>query len=146
MRFDKKTAESVTHLIGKSDFDHADSWSDAQIRRFMREAGRGVFGDLLSLQSAHLAARGELQAARPVLDRLAEKVRSFEAAGFPLALQELDVDGTVLMNALEIAPGPDLGRVLGKLLEHVIEHPEENRKERLLQLARRILENAGGPS
>ncbi|MEM9424853.1 MAG: hypothetical protein AAF975_08720, partial [Spirochaetota bacterium] len=51
-----------------------------------------------------------------------------------LSIKELAIDGQVLARDCGIPPGRPMGRLLQKLLAHVLRHPENNRREKLLQL------------
>jgi hypothetical protein len=53
----------------------------------------------------------------------------------PLAAGELAVSGRDLMDALAMAPGPAIGRLLQALLDKVLEEPALNTRERLLEQA-----------
>jgi tRNA nucleotidyltransferase (CCA-adding enzyme) len=50
------------------------------------------------------------------------------------------VDGRDVMEALGISPGPLVGVILEELLETVLADPEQNNKEMLLRIARRLYE------
>ena len=43
------------------------------------------------------------------------------------------------MRELELAPGPQIGRILHELLEIVLDDPEHNTREYLLSEARKLL-------
>jgi tRNA nucleotidyltransferase (CCA-adding enzyme) len=53
----------------------------------------------------------------------------------PLTMKDLAVNGQDLM-ALGVERGPVLGETLKRLLAHVLDNPEENTRERLLEIAR----------
>jgi tRNA nucleotidyltransferase (CCA-adding enzyme) len=53
------------------------------------------------------------------------------AAGDPLTLQELAVDGDDLI-AGGVRPGPDVGEALRRLLAEVLEDPRRNTRDYLL--------------
>ncbi len=50
----------------------------------------------------------------------------------PFMIKDLDIAGADLMHALEIAPGPVVGRLLDGLHEYVLENPTRNSREQLL--------------
>jgi len=56
----------------------------------------------------------------------------------PLRLDDLAIDGREIMEALELSPGPEVGRILDALLERVIGDPVLNTPDRLLRLARTV--------
>jgi hypothetical protein len=61
------------------------------------------------------------------------------AAGPVLDRSALAVDGNDVMAALDVPPGPRLGRVLDQLLERVVDEPSLNDRATLLLLARDLL-------
>jgi tRNA nucleotidyltransferase (CCA-adding enzyme) len=59
-------------------------------------------------------------------------------AGDPIAVGELAIAGKDLMEALAMAPGPSIGRILQLLLDRAIQDPSINTREQLIELARGI--------
>ena len=108
------------------------------MRRFVRRLD-GVDRDLLfALRRADNAASGvgpagdanqaELEA------RIAEQV---EAEPALLVDRRLAIDGHDLQRELGMSPGPEIGAVLDRLTEIVLDDPTQNRRDILLDLARR---------
>ena len=60
-----------------------------------------------------------------------------------VSLKTLAVTGRDLI-AAGCRPGPELGDILDGMLEHVLEYPEENTKERLMELLKKNLESQTG--
>ncbi len=56
----------------------------------------------------------------------------------PLKVTDLAINGTDLIQALSIKPGPIIGKILNELLEDVLELPDHNTREYLLEKAKRI--------
>lgn len=71
---------------------------------------------------------------RGVLQRM-EEVMFQDSRRQEFSVRMLAVNGRDLMRALELQPGPEVGRILTALLERVLEEPELNRREALLELA-----------
>ncbi len=71
-----------------------------------------------------------------VLGDLSAEIRAAEVleSGESFSLKTLAVSGRDLKD-LGILEGTEIGRLLGQLLEHVFEHPEDNRRERLIEMA-----------
>ncbi len=104
------------------------AWSDADVRRWLRAVGREVVAPLLDVAAA---VHGEAS-----LEGLRARVAAALAAGVPLAVGELAIDGNALMAALGMAPSRALGTLLAGLLDHVLADPSRNTPEALLALAR----------
>jgi len=68
---------------------------------------------------------------------VAAAVAAVRAAGDPLTLQDLAVNGNDLI-AAGVRPGPDVGETLGRLLGEVLDDPARNTKEQLLAKVRDV--------
>jgi len=75
------------------------------------------------------------------LAALEARIGDMLAAKQALSLKDLAVSGNQLTEALNISPGPIVGRVLRALLDEVLEAPERNERERLLERARELLKS-----
>ncbi|HEY6808153.1 MAG TPA: hypothetical protein VI160_05130 [Gemmatimonadales bacterium] len=91
----------------------------SEVRHWLHAVG--IYADdLLALLPA--------TASRSPLPALVESIR---AAGDPLTLAELAVNGTDLI-AAGVRPGPDVGDTLARLLTEVLDDPTRNTREQLL--------------
>jgi tRNA nucleotidyltransferase (CCA-adding enzyme) len=104
------------------------AWSDADVRRWLRAVGRGSARAVLDVAAA---LEGE-----DALEGLRARVEATLAAGVPLSVAELAVDGNAIMAALGMAPSRALGTLLSGLLEQVLDDPARNTPEALMVLAR----------
>jgi tRNA nucleotidyltransferase (CCA-adding enzyme) len=133
LRFPGEFRKKVVSLIVHHMFNITDDWSDTAVRRFIVRAGRENLGDLLALREADGLSRGDgavvVQNAA-IRDRF-ERVLASEAA---FKTTDLAIGGADIMEALGIAEGPEVGKILRALFEAVIENPEENTRERLVAL------------
>ena len=113
-----------------------DKWSDATIRRFVKNVGgEDAIDDLFRLRIADATANpkssfdaGEIQALQK---RIAE-VRSQDMA---LKISDLDINGRDLIE-LGIEPSPQMGKILNELLDMVVEDPKLNDKETLIKIVK----------
>jgi tRNA nucleotidyltransferase (CCA-adding enzyme) len=106
--------------------------TDAAIRRFMRKVGLENINDILDLREGDRLGSG----ARKTSWRLEEmKQRMVEQLHQPFAVTDLAIDGTDLMEHLQIKPGRVIGQILQKLFEEVMEDPSKNTREYLLSQA-----------
>jgi tRNA nucleotidyltransferase (CCA-adding enzyme) len=138
LRVPRSLAERVVGAIRHHMYDYESEWTDAAVRRFVRRLA-GVDRDLLfALRRADNAASGvgpagdvnqaELEA------RIAEQVKAEPAL---LVDRRLAIDGNDLQRELGMPPGPEIGAVLDLLTEIVLDDPAQNRRDILLDHARR---------
>lgn len=130
--------ERVSHLVRHHMFKYEPSWSDAAIRRFIGKVGREAIDELFALREADNEGSG-VPAAAGGLDELRARVDAELAAGPVLDRFALAIDGNDLIGEFELAPGPELGRILEALVERVIEDPALNDAPALLLIARDLV-------
>ncbi len=101
-----------------------DRWPDprhpAAVRHWLAAVGPAA-DDLLGLVSVSPGASAALPQA----------VIAIRAAGDPLAIGDLAVDGDDLLGA-GVRPGPEVGETLGRLLSDVLDDPARNTRDELL--------------
>ena len=139
MRFGKKTVDVVPHLILCTEFGLEETLSDADVRRFVKGAGRDNVLGVVKLKRADLKGYASPESARQTLDTLDEQVRTVLDSDVPLYSNELAIDGDDLMNDLSIPPGPKIGHLLEELVELVIENPKSNQRDKLLARAKELV-------
>lgn len=109
--------------------------TDAAIRRFMRKVGLHNMNDILDLREGDRLGSG----ARKTSWRLEEmKQRMVSQLHQPFAITDLAINGTDLMTALQLQPGPEIGRILKELFEVVMDNPEKNTRDQLLAIAQTL--------
>lgn len=139
LRFSNEERARVVGLVRHHIIAYDRSWSDAAVRRWIKRVSPELLADLFALNRADILAKGrEVSDELARLDELRARVEGLMAKGAALSVRDLDVDGTVLMQALGRPPGRWLGQVLGALLEEVLERPELNRREALVERARQL--------
>jgi len=138
LRVPRTLTDRVVGAISHHMYDYDPAWTDAAVRRFVRRLD-GVDRDLLfAMRRADNTASGvgpagdanqaELEA------RIAEQV---EAEPALLVDRRLAIDGHDLQRELGMSPGPEIGAVLDRLTEIVLDDPTQNRRDILLDHARR---------
>ena len=135
LKTDRRTRRDVVAIGSVILPDLAAPWSGADARQLLRKHGERALLDRIAVSRADLAA-GSLPTAD--LDRLRAEVEAQIASGAPIAITDLAVRGDDLIDALGLAPGPCVGRLLDALLDHVIAKPEDNRRDELIDEARRV--------
>jgi tRNA nucleotidyltransferase (CCA-adding enzyme) len=126
-RYSNDERETVAHLVRCSTMTYDASWTDADVRRFLRRVEPRHLSDVLELAFAI----GE-----QAPERLAELEARCEAVreGLVLGPKELAITGNDLMQTLGSGPGPHLGEILRILVERVTDDPALNRADALLAL------------
>ncbi len=134
----KKNIDRVFILVRHHMFYYQPHNTDAAIRRFMRKVGLENIDDILDLREGDRLGSG----ARRTSWRLEEmKQRMIEQLHQPFSISDLAIDGTDLMQELDLKPGKIIGQLLHHLFEHVSEVPEDNQTEVLIRLAHNIYSN-----
>jgi tRNA nucleotidyltransferase (CCA-adding enzyme) len=137
LRLSKRDCDRVFTLVRFHMFYYQPTMSDAAIRRFMRNVGLEHVDDILEVREGDRLGSG----ARRTSWRLEEmKQRMIEQLNQPMEVRDLAIGGNELMSELGLKPGRQLGEILNALFEQVLENPELNTAEKLLEMAKEIVE------
>ena len=118
----------------------APSWSDARIRRFISVVGTELLDDFIALAEAEVLSAGnpgspeETQSRIEDVRRLGDRMRVQVERVSALSVRELALSGDDIMKILDLAPGPEVGKVLNRLFDMVLEDPGINTRERLARI------------
>ena len=134
LMFSNEVIKKVVNLIQHHMIGYNSGWSDAAIRRLIRRVGTGQINDLLVFRRADLLAHGLIDQDFGLSMELEMRVNEQIRHKVPTGLQDLAVDGNIVMEITGLSPGPEVGRVLGGLNEKVLDHPELNTREDLAAL------------
>lgn len=137
LKFPKKTGDKVVHLVRHHLFYYnVDEVTPAGVRRFIARVGEEHIDDLLKLREADRIGSGVPKAV-PYKTRhllfMIDKVKRD-----PISPKMIKLNGSDLMDLLEIEPGPRIGWILNVLLEEVLDDPELNAKSQLEKRAREL--------
>lgn len=138
LRYPNDDRERVGHLVQHHMFHYRPEWTDAAVRRFLRDVGEDHLDDLFAVRAADSAGNGTRRGATPELDELRRRIAIEVERRSALTVRDLAIGGHDLMQDLAVPPGPELGRILRTLLEEVLDEPERNERETLLARAREI--------
>jgi tRNA nucleotidyltransferase (CCA-adding enzyme) len=142
LKFSNQDRERIVHVVRHHCVGGAASWSDTEVRRWIRRVGVDRIGDVVAIARAGAAHGG---AASPALvDELEQRTQKLLAQGVALSARDLALDGGTLMRELGMKPSPRVGELLGQLLELVTEEPSKNERAALLEAARSLLLSGGG--
>ena len=132
LRFSREEIQRVAHLVREHMFDYRREWSDAAVRRFVRNVGAEQVADLFDLRIADNLGNGLKQGFPHYLGELAARVDAVLARQEALTVRDLAVDGHDVMRELGLPAGRKVGEVLGRILEDVLEDPLLNDRQQLL--------------
>jgi len=136
LRFDKKTAASVTALVT----DHMSRFAFLRkggVKKLINRVGTENLDRLIRLQEADILGSAGPYDFTLLLD-LVREINRVVNRGEPLGVKDLAVSGRDLVS-LGIEEGPEVGRILNKLLAKVWETPEINNREMLIIIAGKII-------
>lgn len=134
LKFDNDTIRRVTHLVEFHDYSVSTELKN--VRRALNKIGEDYFEDYLKVRRADVNAQSIYKREEKIQDiEDTERLyREIVAKNQCVSLKKLAVTGKDLIDA-GMAQGKELGATLQWLLEQVIENPENNTKEKLLELA-----------
>ncbi len=137
MHYPQKTIDLVVNLVRwHMFFSDTEQITASAVRRMINNVGKDNIWDLVNLRICDRVGTG-----RPKEDpyRL-RKYKSIieEVMMDPIDVSMLNINGNVLINDLDIKPGPTIGLILNSLMEEVIEDPTLNTKEYLLNRAEEL--------
>ncbi|MCX8029316.1 MAG: HD domain-containing protein [Brevinematales bacterium] len=141
LRFSNDDIDYITRLVRHHMFYYTDEWTDSAVRRFMRNVGLDLLDDLFILREADRIGSGKRKPGSVSLQKLKDRILMIIEQENAISLKDLKVDGYDIMSALNIPPGPMVGRILNGLLQIVIEDPSKNEKETLIKLAADLYRN-----
>jgi hypothetical protein len=128
LKFSNDEINLGSPLVGVARASQIAAWTPAEVRRLLAQLDRNRRAAAVELWASE---------AQPN-DTLVTEARRVLAAQEPLAIGDLAVTGKDVMTALELAPGPAVGRILALLLDRVLEDPARNTRETLLAAAQQL--------
>jgi tRNA nucleotidyltransferase (CCA-adding enzyme) len=123
LKFSNVECELAAQLVASLHAERQKTWQPAEVRRLLAELDRDK-----RVHAPELWAN----------EALAREARRILAAGEPLEIKQLAVNGKELMAALAQPPGPVIGRILESLLERVLDDPSQNKRDLLLRAAQEL--------
>ncbi len=132
-RYPNDFIEDVCTLVERHMFTTA--VADKGLRRLIRRVGIDLIFDLLDLRRADVIAQG-MGGKTADVDELELRIKDEINKKSPFGLNDLAIDGNVLMKKLKMKPGPKVGEILNYLLERVLDEPKKNSSTMLEKLAK----------
>jgi tRNA nucleotidyltransferase (CCA-adding enzyme) len=122
-------------------FNYQEEWSDAAVRRLIARVGEGSIKDIIALRRAdQLGMCPENARYFPAgLAEFAARVNAVMDDSRAFTVSKLAVGGDDIMKGVGLEPGPRIGIILNELLQSVLEDPALNEREKLLEIARKLV-------
>ena len=135
LRFDNETMVAVRRLVEFHDYGNSIDPTPVIVRRAINRIGEDIFSKLLIVKKADIMSQSEYQRREKLerVDAWDRQYRAIIAQRQCVSLKDLAVSGRDLI-AAGMRPGPELGAMLQQMLEHVLEIPEDNTREKLLEI------------
>jgi poly(A) polymerase/tRNA nucleotidyltransferase (CCA-adding enzyme) len=135
------SVDNVVHLIENHMFETKSHYTDRAIRRFIAKIGPEIISKLLDLRLSDNRGGKHPSGIKGVL-KLRKRITEEMAKKPPFGAKDLAINGHDLMD-IGIPAGPQMGNLIKALVETVLDAPEQNDKEKLIALARDLVENGG---
>lgn len=137
LKYDNHTISRTCRLISYHDYRMVPK--SVCVRKAVNKIGADLFDDLLLFQRADAwAKRADVyKRVDAELDAIQAVYEEIQAKSECTSLKMLAVTGKDLIEA-GMKPGKELGAVLNQLLDHVLEYPEDNQKETLLDIWKKM--------
>jgi tRNA nucleotidyltransferase (CCA-adding enzyme) len=147
LRFSNDEQARIVALVRHHIIHYLPEWSDATVRRWIRRVGPDRLEDLYALNAADAHAKGrDVSTDLAALARLRDHVARVLKEGTALSTRDLKINGHDLIKEIGVRPGPIIGQVLEALLEAVTNDPALNERATLLERARELARELGGPT
>ncbi|MBN1524495.1 MAG: CCA tRNA nucleotidyltransferase [Spirochaetales bacterium] len=141
LKFPNKEIHHITHLVLNHMFHYEPSWSDAAVRRFIHRVGQENIQDLILLRRADQYGMNRQSMDSPLLNEFQMRIDSLLEQQHVLSLKDLAVDGSDIMEYLNIPASPQIGLILHELMETVLDDPSLNTRQKLLGIAKEFYKN-----
>ena len=139
LRFSRETIDKVVKLVRwHMFFSDPDQVTLSAVRRTIRNVGQENIHDLLDLRICDRIGTGRPKE-QPFRFRK-YKAMVDEALRSPTSVGMLKTDGSHIMEAFHVKPGPKIGQVLNALLEEVLDDADKNHIEYLDKRTKELLE------
>ena len=138
LKFSNDRITRVTHLIAHHMLDYKQELSDKAVRRFIKRIGADNVDDLIALRKADDLAHGLGRGFEGRIEEFKNRIHAQIDRSPAFTISGLAINGHDVMTVSGLQPGLRVGRILNQLLEQVIEKPEYNRKDKLVEIVKRM--------
>ncbi len=142
-RMPQQLIQDVMILVRNHIPRNALRWGGAQLRRLLAAVGPDLLEDLLDLAYADRISGNCREKSLEELNRLRSRISVQMKSRPPLHIGDLALNGTDVMQALSLKPGPLVGEILEQIHQWVLDEPGLNVRDVLID---RIQAKYGGIS
>lgn len=137
LKLPKDMVEKVAKLVRYHMFYYnPEEVTESSVRRLVANIGRENVEDLLKVREADRIGSGVPKAIPYKLRHL--KFMIDKVARDPISPKMLKLNGTELMEFLNLEPGPKVGMIIHALMEEVLDDPSKNERDYLITKAREL--------
>jgi poly(A) polymerase/tRNA nucleotidyltransferase (CCA-adding enzyme) len=137
LKFPTEVTERVTLLVRYHMFYYSvGEVTESSVRRLIANVGLENIDDLLRLREGDRIGSGTPKAVPYKLRHL--KYMIDKVSHDPISVKMLKVNGSDVIDALKMQPGPKVGLILNSLLAEVLDDPSLNERDLLLARAREL--------
>lgn len=130
LRFSRETIENVTNLVRwHMFFSDTETVTHSAVRRLVANVGKDKVWDLIDVRLCDRIGTGRPKENPYRLRKYQAMIE--EVMADPVSVGMLKINGKILMEVLDIKPGPMIGNILNALLEEVLDDPKINNLEYL---------------
>lgn len=139
LRAPEQMVKDVSDLVAGHMFDLNNTAKDSTVRRRIMRTGEAQFERLIALREADFLGSGMNHPAKSAV-KWRRVLKSMKDNDSPFSVRDLALNGQDLMRELNLAPGPEIGRILNRLLTYAVESPSRNTYVCLLKYAKMLKE------
>lgn len=141
LKFSNEIIKKTCHLVKHHMFNYTTDWSDSAVRRFISRVGVEYIDDLFKLRMADQYGMQNRKIVPRQLFLFSERINRLLENEDTFSIRDLDINGSILQEKLNLERGPIIGTILNELLEAVLDDPSLNKQEKLLEIAENFLKN-----
>jgi len=143
LKYDNSIIKKVVALVRLHMYHYTREWTDPALRRFIKKAGIDKYYmdpdkitsfPLFRLRAAERLGSGKKIAITNRQKDFEERVIKIYKASNGLNIQDLDIDGNVIIETFKLKQGVQIGQILNHLLNHILNKPTLNNRLDLLKL------------
>ncbi len=127
----KKQTDKLYKLVRWHMFTLDENQTDSAIRRFIKNVGVENIEDMMAVRVGDRLGGGTQNAISWRMEKFADRIK--QVLKKPFSISDLKINGSDVMKALNLKPGPKVGEILQKLFEEVLEDSSKNNREHLLE-------------
>lgn len=139
LRYKNDIIDTVTLLIDQHMYDLKGNIEYDDLLEHLCRLGLNESKELMELKIADASGKGIGGINKDILKKWQKAVSAIENGEVPLSVNDLDISGNDIKELG--ASGKEIGRIKDRLWSHTIRNPEDNNKQKLIELVKSHIEN-----